>query len=343
MSLPVHSTTRCRSGTRRFVISIVLATSACGPPSDDLGVDSTTSPLDTAFDTTTLSEPVTQDVPRRPQPPRRLTPLEDSIAQRLVFVPSVQNWLLAAGRSKRLLLDIGRVDFEVRRDSTRATAYRKLVAAYSPLPVGTKLRLRGFWGGDDAEITGFDTWNGRIVALLSSAPRVDSIVRAVDPLTAVAIRADSALPATADTCVVMVSDSLRLRLTSVRDSLEQVLRTELPPDRLSRTRKSRATEALGCFAGGRAILAVSHWAGEYEWARERVVMVDSSGMVRPLTMRNLRFKLHELLGPLDADEDGFHDIAARGFAERQGATVVLRLLEEKRLERLAAGFAWENR
>jgi hypothetical protein len=343
MSLPVHFTMRPSVRARRIVISMVLGASACGPPADDLGVDSTASPLDTAFDTTTLSEPVTQDVPRRPQPPRRLTPLEDSISQRLVFVPSVQNWLLAAGRSKRLLLDIGRVDFEVRRDSTRATAFRKLVAAYSPLPAGTKLRLRGFWGGDDAEVTGFDTWNGRIVAVLSSAPRVDSIARTVDPLTAVAVRADSALPAVTDTCALTVSDSLRLRLTSVRDSLELTLSAELPPDRLAKTRKSRATEVVGCFAGGRAIVAVSHWAGEYEWARERVVMVDSVGLVRPLAVRNLRFKLHELLGQLDADEDGFHDIAARGFAERQGATVVLRLLEEKRLERLAAGFAWENR
>jgi hypothetical protein len=343
MSSSVHFTTRRSLLARRIVLSTLLATSACGPPADDLGVDSTASPLDTAFDTTTLSEPVTQDVPRRPQPPRRLTPLEDSIAQRLVFVPSVQNWLLAAGRSKRLLLDIGRVDFEVRRDSTRAAAFRKLVAAYSPVPVGTKLRLRGVWGGDDAEITGFDTWNGRIVALLSSAPRVDSIASAVDPLIAVAVRADSALPAVTDTCLATVSDSLRLRLTSVRDSIEGLLLAELPPDRLAKTRKSRATEALGCFAGGRAILAVSHWAGEYEWSRERVVMVDTMGTVRPITLRNLRFKLHELLGAFDADEDGFHDIAARGFAERQGATVVLRLLEEKRLERLAAGFAWENR
>jgi len=78
-----------------------------------------------------------------------------------------------------MLVDIGRVDAEVRRDPARLAAYKLAVEARTPFPTGTRFRLRGPWGADDATITGFDTWNGRIVATVATATRVDSLAKSV--------------------------------------------------------------------------------------------------------------------------------------------------------------------
>ena len=102
-----------------------------------------------------------------------LPPLADTIAQRLVFYTMTQNWFVGATRGKRLLIDLGRVDMEVRKDSARSRAYREAVAARSPVPIGTRLRLRGQWGEDDAIVSGFDTWNGRIAATVTTAPSIE--------------------------------------------------------------------------------------------------------------------------------------------------------------------------
>src|SRR5688572_5926267 len=95
-----------------------------------------------------------------------LSALADTIAGALVFLPRNQTWFTVAARGKRMLLDLGRVDVEVRRDSARAAAYRQAVASRAPLTVGSRLRLYGPWGADDVEVSGFDTWSGRIVATL---------------------------------------------------------------------------------------------------------------------------------------------------------------------------------
>jgi hypothetical protein len=105
---------------------------------------------------------------------------------------------------------------------------------------------------------------------------------------------------------------------------------------------------------------VTLYAGDYEWVRERALAFDSLGRVRTLSVRDLRFKAHETLGAFDADGDGDDDLAARGRVTRAGALVVLRLVEApapgppasagspppnvpaSRLERAAAGFAWER-
>ena len=91
------------------------------------------------------------------------------------------------------------------------------------------------------------------------------------------------------------------------------------------------------------MVAATRWAGASEWVRERVVLVGQGGEVTPLTVADLRFRAHELLGAFDADGDGVDDVAARATGDRVGGTVVLRLVDGARLERLAAGFAWESR
>ena len=183
-----------------------------------------------------------------------------------------------------MLVDIGRVDAEVRRDPSRLAAYKLAVEARTPFPTGTRFRLRGPWGADDATISGFDTWNGRIVATVATSPRVDSLAKKVEPLPATAQLVDSATDAVTDTACVRgpLPPPLEARVKIVRDSLEQGLRMgEKPPyDRLLKSLKSRTTMAAGCFPGGRAIIVATLWAGEYEWVREQVVMVDSTGALR---------------------------------------------------------------
>jgi hypothetical protein len=72
-----------------------------------------------------------------------------------------------------------------------------------------------------------------------------------------------------------------------------------------------------------------------------VVLIGEDGRVRELLVHDFRFRVHELLIAFDADGDGSDDVAARAWTEREGGTVVLRLAAGQ-LERLAAGFSWEE-
>jgi hypothetical protein len=275
-----------------------------------------------------------------------LSPLADSIAQALVFLPRNQTWFTAAARGKRMLLDLGRVDVEVRKDSARAQAYREAVAGRSPLGVGTHLRLQGPWGADDVEISGFDTWNGRIVATLRAPAHVDSLARRVEPLLASARIADSVAPGTTTSCV---RDSLSLehlrRLDTVRDSIEQLLRTEavVPYERLIPTIMVRTTMAQGCFGSGRTLIVSSLRAGAHEYVRERILMVAESGAITPVRIVGSRWRAHEAISAFDADGDAQDDLAVRGSSDRAGGTVIFKLVNGARLEKLAGGFNWETR
>ena len=275
-----------------------------------------------------------------------LSPLADSIAQALVFLPRNQTWFLAAARGKRMLLDLGRVDVEVRRDSARAGAYREAVTGRSPLAIGTHLRLRGPWGADDVEISGFDTWNGRIVATLRAPARVDSLAKQLDPLLASAHIADSVAPGIESPCV---RDSLSLdhlrRLDDLRDSVEQQLRSEavVPYERLLETVTVRTTMAQGCFGAGRTIIVSSLRAGAHEFVRERIIMVADNGALTPLRIVGSRWRAHEAISAFDADGDGRDDLAVKGSSDRAGGTVIFRLAEGNRLEKLSGGFNWETR
>ena len=285
--------------------------------------------------------------------PTTLPPLADTIADKLVFPPVTQSWFLAAARGKRMLVDIGRVEVEVRRDPARLAAYKLAVEARTPFPTGTRFRLRGPWGADDATISGFDTWNGRIVATVATSARIDSLAKTVEPLPATAQLVDSASEAFTDTACVRgpLPPALEARIKVVRDSMEDTLRRgEKPPyERLLKSLKSRTTMAAGCFPGGRAIIVATLWAGEYEWVREQVVLVDSTGALTPLRLRDYRFRGHEALYALDGDGDGIDDLATRGYGPLLGGMSVLRLVdgrtpkEPRRLERMATGFAWESR
>jgi hypothetical protein len=124
--------------------------------------------------------------------PLKLSPLADSVAQYLVFDPIVQTWFLGAKRGKRLLLDIGRVDLDVQHDKRRGPAYLQAVKALSPVPIGTPVRIYSEWGVEDDSITGFATWNNRIVATLHLSPHLDSLVRHAPTAYAAVERTDTA-------------------------------------------------------------------------------------------------------------------------------------------------------
>ena len=247
-----------------------------------------------------------------------------------------------------MLVDLGRVDLEVRRDSARAALYRQLLVTRAPLGVGTRLRLHGPWGSDDAEISGYDTWNGRIVAVLAVPPRVDSLARRIEPLPASAIRADSVAPPTGPPCV---RDTITLahaqRLDVLRDSVEEALRAgvaDIPYERLAASITVKTTVAHGCFAGGgRTILVSSLRAGSLEYVRERVFLVFETGRVAPMRISGSPWRAHEAIYALDANGDGADDLAVRGASDRAGGTLILRLSSASRLEKLTGGFNWEQR
>lgn len=172
---------------------------AAPPPSEDTSA----ALLDTGSHVTTAPALAPQDsvvaasagtpAPAIPPPPAPvLSPLADSIAQYLVFAPTVQTWFLAAKRGKRLLLDIGRVDTDVHHGRPRTTAYLQAVKALSPLPIGTPLRVYHAWGQDDATVAGFSDWNGRIVATITIPRHLDSLVAAAPSAYAAVMRVDTA-------------------------------------------------------------------------------------------------------------------------------------------------------
>lgn len=132
---------------------------------------------------------------------RRLPPLSaeaQRIAEGLVFAPRSQIWYLAATRAKRLLVDLGRVDVSIGKDTASRIAYREAARRYSPLPVGSTLRLHGQWGVQDATIGDFDTWNGRIVARLRTSAWLDSLVKHRDLLIGAGVYIDSVTLAAED-------------------------------------------------------------------------------------------------------------------------------------------------
>jgi hypothetical protein len=322
-------------------------------------------PVDSALDTLIAGsrEDSSISARRTATESARLSPLADSLARFLVFVPITQRWFAAASRGQRILVDIGRVDTTIGDSPVRQAAYKEAVAKLGPVAQGERLRLRGPWGSDDVSVSGFDIWSGRIVATLKLPPRVDSLARSRDWLPAVAVRSDSALEPTSRACDVAIPAPLNTRLTAVKDSVVKVLREakDLPRvPRLANSLKDATSRIGGCFEHAAAIMFVTLYAGDYEWVRERVFAIDTIGNVRQLSIRDLRFKAHETLGAFDADEDGDDDLAARGRVTRAGAFVVLRLVEgppvitgprpatpppnapASRLERAAAGFAWER-
>jgi len=287
----------------------------------------------------------------------------DSVRPYLVFAPVRESWFVVASRGKRMLLDIGRVDLEVRKDSAVARAYRDAATAASPVPVGTSFLVRGPWGREQVRATALDTWNGRIVLVLSGSPAMDSAAQGKLPVAASAFRvaAGSARTPASETGVVPpiamtaagaapctrtpLTGPLLARVKALRDSIERTLRDAGPPpyERLRKRVTASSSHVVGCFGAARIALAVSLRAGATEWVRERVVLVDTLGRAQAVAVEDLRFKVHDLLHAVDVDGDGLDDLAAVGRAHRAGGTTLLRYDEKKkRLVRLAVGFVWED-
>jgi hypothetical protein len=299
---------------------------------------------------------------------RPLSPLADSLANGLVFVPRDRNWFPVASRGKHMLVDIGRIDIAIKSDSASRAAYIEAVTRLSPLPLGTVLRVRGPYSVDEqAKITGFDSWHGRIVARLSVSHLLDSLAHAEDMLPATATRIDTVAPPRVDTTqqshmgtrpdsalppitpMVCTRDTLPTELTTraiaVRDSLVQFLTDSARPpyDRQLATVKVQSWWVPGCFGVGRALVIANKRTPDMDFAVERVAVLDSTGKTLPLRFADFRFHAHDPLYVFDADGDGIDDLAARGYGDRSGGLTIMRLdLAARRFVRLVSGFAWEQ-
>ena len=308
-----------------------------------------------------------------------LSPLADSIANGLVFVPRDRNWFPVASRGRHMLVDIGRIDVALKSDSVTRAAYIEAVTRLSPLPLGTVLRLRGPYSVDEqAKITGFDSWHGRIVARLSVSHLLDSLARAEDMLPATATRIDTVaarpdtthatgtgtvVTATGTTTGATRPDSLQApvalmvcsrdtlptelttRAIAVRDSLVQFLTDSARPpyDRQVASAKVQSWWVPGCFGIGRALIIANKSTPDMDFAVERVAVLDSTGKTVPLKFVDFRFHAHDPLYVFDADGDGVDDLAARGHGDRSGGLTIMRLeLAARRFVRLVSGFAWEQ-
>jgi hypothetical protein len=303
---------------------------------------------------------------------RKLTPAADSIAPYLVFVPTDEHTLVAAVRNNRWLLDVGRMDMDVRRDSAKARAFREAARQTSPIPSRTVFRLWWSKGAEDVVADSFAVYNGRIVMRVFGSAALDSAARGKGAFAALAVRADSAMAPVATTCDVRAEpdstaraavealsptekkaeaavrksadSAYDARVAAVRDSLEAELRKERPPyERLQRKARVVSSVVRGCFGVARRALVVSLRAGDAEWVRERFALIAPDGTLTMLRVNDLRFRAHDLLTAFDADGDGVDDLAVRGSTQRAGGTAILRVdLVKKRADRLAAGFAWET-
>lgn len=358
------------SGLALRVLCVALVFGSCTAPREETpatNVDSaaqgTAAPVDSALDTLIAGSPDDSALAARAAG-APLSPLADSLSRFLVFSPVTQRWFAAASRGGRMLVDLGRVDTTIGDLPVRQAAYREAVTKLAPLARGDRLRLRGPWGSDDVTVSGFDTWSGRIVATLTAPPYVDSLAKAQDWLPAVAVRSEEEQSPAKRVCEPVVSPQTDARLDAIKDSVLKALRElkDVPRiPRLANSLKDASSRTNGCFENATTIMLVSLFAGDYEWVRERAFAADSTGNVRPLSVRDLRFRSHETLGAFDADEDGDDDLVVRGRTTRAGGLVIMRLVEgtppnvrppagspppatvaASRLERAAAGFAFER-
>ena len=276
----------------------------------------------------------------------RLSPAADSLAPYLVFIPHEERVLVAASRNKQLLLDVGRMDVDVRKDTTKQRLFREAARVLSPIPEKAVFRLAWAGGSEDVVADSFAVYNGRIVMRLFGSAALDTAARGKATVVALATRADSAMAPVASSCEQRTApdNAYDARVAFVRDSLEQELRKERPAyERLQRRMKFASSTVRGCFGTARRALVASLRAGDAEWVRERLVLIAPDGSVSVLRVNDLRFRAHDLITAFDADGDGVDDLATRATTERAGGTSVLRLdLAKKRADRVAAGFAWEQ-
>ena len=358
----------CRPARHLGVAAIVVAV-ACGGKASAPPVAKTAG--DSARQQSSDSAAVMAAV-RDTATAHRMSPAADSVAPYLVFPPREESLFVAAVRNKQLLLDVGRMDLDVRKDSARLRAFREAAPLMSPVPPRTTFRLYWARGAEDVMADSFAVYNGRIVMRLSGSTALDSAVHGKRALVALAVRADSALAPVATACELRASpDSAALaaedsltpaarkaravarkladsaydaRVKTVRDSIELALRAERPPyERLQRRTTTVSSQVRGCFGVARRALAVSLRAGDAEWVRERLVLVAPDGAVTLLRVNDLRFRAHDLLLAFDADGDGVDDLATRATTERAGGTTLLRVdVAKKRAERVAGGFVWES-
>jgi hypothetical protein len=299
-------------------------------------------------DTMVTAPRVVRRRPPPPPPPPSLSPLADSLEDEMVFAPKSEIWFTAAARGKRMVVDIGRVDADLRKNPALRDAFQEVVALRAPLRVGTRVRLFGPWGADDAVVSGYELWNGRIVATLEVPPLVDSLAKTVEPLPAAARLTGAPNDAVADSCQRdSIPEELAYRAGFVRDSIAQWLRdTSTPPfERLAGHITVRSSRINGCFGLGRVLVIVSLRAGNVEYVTERAAILDDSGQVSPLVeVHDYRFRAHDAVYALDADGDGIDDVATRAQTEGAGAVAILRLdTASRRMDRLTSGFAWEVR
>jgi hypothetical protein len=291
---------------------------------------------------------------KQPAPPRPalLDEAEQRVAEGIVFAPRTATPFLVAGRNKRLLIDIGRVDLEVKKDAELIALIRRVSARTGPLAHIRRMRVRGSWGDETDSIVGYDVWNGRAVAVLAVSPRTDSLLWRNAPLVGVATvaTADSTpQPVAASNLVACVRDStpaaLLARVSVVRDSLVRWMTDSLksPFARLAKATVVRGDATTGCFATWRAVVIVTSRTPSLEWNEERALLIATDGSVLPARLRDLRLRAHESLMAFDADGDGIDELAARGLATRMGAQSVLKLdPATRRFSRYASGFAWES-
>jgi len=299
---------------------------------------------------------------------------EQRVADALVFAPRMTLRFLVAGRNRRLLADIGRVDLETPPDAEHIRIIRRISARVGPLSGTTRMSVRGTWGEETDSIAGYDVWNGRVVAVLAASARADSMLARNAPLVGVATRAaDDAIPVVAAATSAhpaatgaathaassapapaatpscqrdSIATALRPRLTVVRDSLVRWMTDSLksPFPRLAKATVVRGDATTGCFAAWRAVVIATSRTPSLEWNEERALLIASDGSVSPARLRDLRLRAHESLMSFDADGDGIDELAARGLAVRMGAQSVLSFdPATRRFSRLASGFAWETR
>lgn len=343
-----------------WVFGVPCCVVACSPPSHDRSgiVRDSSAVADTG-------------TPRGATPEHQLSPAANSVAPFLVFAPTGERRFVAAVRHKVWLIDIGRADIEVRKDSARLRAVQEAAVALSTVPPRTAFRLYWAQGSEDVIADSLTVYNGRLVMRLFGSTALDSAAQGRGAWAALAVRGEPSMPPAATTCALRLSpdsaaqaaldtltptarkalrmarrtadSTFEVRVRFVRDSLERVLRRDYPPyERLRRRMKLTSTQVRGCFGEVSRVLVVSWRAGDAEWVRERLVLISGEGGVMPLHVDDGRFRAHDLLTAFDADGDGIDDVAVRGFTPRAGATTVLHVdRAKKRADRLAAGFAWE--
>ncbi|HYW49635.1 MAG TPA: hypothetical protein VE861_03465 [Gemmatimonadaceae bacterium] len=261
-----------------------------------------------------------------------------ALADRAVFAPRTQRWFMARSIDSAPSVDIGRLDGGIGNTDAARAALARVIATRSPVQPGMQFTMHSRAGSVAATVLDVRLSGRRLVARLD-APALDADAGAApvewrgEPPAP--LRAGAAARCTpGDTAAI---EAAIARVAATRNTP----RKDAPPSPVP-PKPDSVSVLRGCFGDFRAIVTVRPVEITPE-SVERATFVRAAGTTRTARLRDLSYPLHELVGVIDIDADGVHEIVVHSFRPAMDTWAALRMTDSVTFTRFASGFTIERR